>query len=169
MPQLSLHSPVGDLTVSEEDGHIVALDWGWGRDQEPSPVLVAARDQLQAYFDGDLAVFDLPLAPQGTAYRQAVWRALMAIPAGATRTYGELAATAGGSARSIGGAMAHNPIPIFIPCHRIVASAGAGGYLKGALGGYSAGCGLPTKIFLLALEQRIAPPASTVQPRLEHL
>lgn len=159
MPQLSLHSPVGDLSLSEEDGALVALDWGWGSVQTPTPMLLAARDQLHAYFDGTLTQFDLPLAPFGTAYRKHVWQALIAIPPGITRTYGELAAFAGGSARSIGTAMATNPIAIIIPCHRVVASAGPGSY--------SGGDGLPTKQFLLALELRHAPSISTAQTRLE--
>lgn len=147
MPQLSLHSPVGDLTVSEEDGQIVSLDWGWVRDQAQTPVLLRARDQLQEYFDLARHSFDLPLAPPGTAYRRRVWTALTTIPFGATRTYGEIAAQAGGSARSVGQANGRNPIPIIIPCHRVLASAG--------LGGYSGGDGLSTKRYLLDLE---APP-----------
>ena len=156
LPQLSLHTPVGDITVSEDDGAIVALDWGWGRDQEPTPLLVAARAQLQAYFDGDALRFDLPLAPFGTAYRKRVWSALRLIPPGQTNTYAGLAAIAGGSARSVGTAMATNPIPILIPCHRVVASAG--------LGGYSGGDGLPTKLFLLDLERRAAAQTEHDQP-----
>jgi len=159
LPQLSLHTPVGDLTLSEEDGDIVALDWGWGRDQTETPALVEARRQLQLYFDGERADFNLRLAPYGTAYRRRVWQALIDIPTGEVRTYGQLAAIAGGSARSIGGAMATNPIPILIPCHRVVASNGPGGY--------SGGDGLPTKHFLLALEKRLAGHCSTHQTRLE--
>ncbi|MDE2199588.1 MAG: methylated-DNA--[protein]-cysteine S-methyltransferase [Rhodospirillales bacterium] len=146
MPQLSLHTPVGDLSVSEEEGAIVAIDWGWGRDQTPSPVLRRARDQLHAYFDGELLAFDLPLAPAGTAYRQRVWTALRAIPPGETRTYADIARVAGGGPRAVGGANAANPIPILIPCHRVVAS--------GGIGGYSGGEGIATKQFLLALEAR---------------
>jgi len=97
VPQLSLHSPVGDITVSEDDGAIVALDWGWGRDQRETALLRTARKQLDAYFDGSLQVFDLPLAPAGSAYRRRVWQALTAIPYGRTRTYAEIAATAGGA------------------------------------------------------------------------
>ncbi len=159
MPQLSLHTPVGDLTLSEEVGEIVAVDWGWGRDQTLTPVLLEARGQLQAYFDGGLLQFNLPLAPMGTVYRKRVWQALTTIPPGQTWTYGQLADVAGGSARSIGSAMSHNPIPVIIPCHRIVASNG--------VGGYSGGDGLPTKHFLLALERRSLPPVATLQPRLD--
>ena len=147
MPQLSLHTPLGDLTVSEEDGAIVAVDWGWGRDQDETELLLEAREQLQAYFDGQRARFDLKLAPPGTAYRRRVWAALCAIPPGQTRTYGEIAQTAGGSARSVGQANRANPIPVLIPCHRVVAAAG--------LGGYSGGDGLDTKRFLLQLEARV--------------
>lgn len=146
MPQLSLHTPVGDLTLSEEDGRIVALDWGWGRDQQETPVLALARDQLHAYFDGARTRFDLPLDPHGTPYRLRVWQALRTIPAGETRTYAEIARVAGGSPRSVGGANGANPIPILIPCHRVVASHG--------LGGYSGADGVPTKRYLLDLEAR---------------
>ena len=86
MPQLSLHTPLGDLTLSEEDGAIVALDWGRGRDQEPTPLLLRARDQLHDYFDGTRISFDLPLAPHGTAFQRKVWDALCTIPAGQTRS-----------------------------------------------------------------------------------
>lgn len=144
MPQLSLHTQVGDITVSEDDGHIVALDWGWGRDQSETPLLCRARDLLHAYFDGAPVSFDLPLAPAGTPYQQRVWAGLCRIPLGATRSYIELAREVGGSARSIGGANAANPIPILIPCHRVVAT--------GGLGGYSGGDGLVTKRILLDLE-----------------
>lgn len=146
MPQLSLHTPIGDMTVSEEGGAIVAVDWGWGRDQSETTLLRRAREQLHAYFDGELTEFELPLAPIGTEYRKRVWQALCAIPYGATRSYAEIAEAAGGSARSVGQANGHNPIPIIIPCHRVVAA--------GHLGGYSGGDGLPTKRYLLALETR---------------
>ena len=145
MPQLALHTPIGDITVSEEDGAIVALDWGWGDGAgAETPLLQRACDQLHAYFDGDLTEFDLKLAPPGTLYRQRVWRALCDIPYGETRSYAAIATAAGGSARSVGQANGCNPIPIIIPCHRVVAST--------HLGGYSGGDGLPTKRFLLALE-----------------
>lgn len=146
MPQLSLHSPIGDLTISEEDGAIVALDWGWGRDQTETPLLLRAREQLHAYFDQEHTTFDLPLAPPGSLYRKRVWHALCQIPYGETRSYGQIAAMAGGSARSIGQANGCNPIPIIIPCHRVLAAS--------HLGGYSGGEGLATKRWLLALEQR---------------
>lgn len=145
MPQLSMHSPIGDITISEEAGAIVALDWGWGRDQARTELLVATRAALDAYFDGERRAFDLPLAPAGSRYRRRVWEALRAIPYGETRTYAEIASIAGGSARSVGQANGDNPIPILIPCHRVVARSG--------LGGYSGGEGAGTKRYLLTLER----------------
>jgi methylated-DNA-[protein]-cysteine S-methyltransferase len=141
-----LHSAIGDLTVAEEDGAIVSVDWGWGRDQSATPLLACARDQLFAYFDGDLTRFDLPLNPAGTPYRRRVWSALTNIPYGATRSYADIARQIGGSPRSVGQANGANPIPVIIPCHRVLATAG--------IGGYSGGEGLATKRTLLALEAR---------------
>ena len=145
MPQLSLHTPLGPVTLSEENGAIVAVDWGWGRDQAETPLLRRGREQMQAYFDGALQTFDLPLAPAGTTYRKRVWRALSGIPYGQTRTYQQVAVIAGGSPRSVGGANGANPIPIIVPCHRVVAAGGIGGY---------SGCnGIVTKRFLQNIEQ----------------
>jgi methylated-DNA-[protein]-cysteine S-methyltransferase len=141
-----MHSPVGDLTVSEEDGAIVALDWGWGRDQTETPLLIRAHAQLHEYFDAARLEFDLPLAPAGTPYRRRVWEALRRIPPAQTRSYADIARAVGGSPRAVGGANAANPIPILIPCHRVVAVDG--------IGGYSGGEGLKTKRYLLALEFR---------------
>ena len=144
MAQLSLQSPLGALTVSQQDEAIVALDWGWGREQSPTPLLERAVRILNAYFDGEAPAFELPFAPAGTAFQQKVWREMSAIPYGETQTYGGLSARAGGSARAVGLACGANPIPILIPCHRVVAAAG--------LGGYSGDGGLATKIALLRLE-----------------
>ncbi len=144
LPQLSLHSPVGDLTISEDGGAIVAIDWGWVPEQAETTLLVEARQQLHDYFDGVRTEFNLPLAPFGTPYQKRVWQALCAIPSGSTRSYADIARSVGGSPRSVGGANGRNPIPIVIPCHRVIATTG--------IGGYSGGEGLPTKLFLLALE-----------------
>jgi methylated-DNA-[protein]-cysteine S-methyltransferase len=144
VPQRSLHSPIGDLTVSEEDGVIVAVDWGWARDQSDTPLLREAANQLNDYFDGTRTDFDLPTAPAGTPFQIAVWRAMQAIPAGSTRTYGDIAKELGSAARAVGMACGANPIPVIIPCHRILAAAG--------LGGYSGDGGLDTKRALLRLE-----------------
>ncbi len=149
MPQLSFRTSLLDaLTVTEEDGAIVAVDWGWARDQDETPLLLQARAQIEEYLDGERRAFELPLAPRGSDYRQRVWAALCAIPYGETRTYTQIAAVAGGVGRSVGGANGANPIPVIIPCHRVVAS--------GGLGGYSGGEGLETKRRLLQLETRTA-------------
>jgi methylated-DNA-[protein]-cysteine S-methyltransferase len=150
MPQLTCLTPLGEVTVSEEDGAIVALDWGRGRDQTRTPLLTEAVAQLQDYFDGARRDFDLPLAPTGSPFRQKVWASLQAIPHGETRSYGDLARALGSSARAIGQANGANPIPLLIPCHRVLASGGA-------LGGYSGGDGPPTKLWLLEHERRHRP------------
>lgn len=119
MPQLSMHSPLAPLTVSAEDGKIVALDWGWGRDQEETPLLDKARSWLEAYFDGEAALCDLPLAPYGTPEQQAAWQFMLGIPVGQQVNWRDAAHRAGVSPETILSACAENPIPIFIPCHRI--------------------------------------------------
>lgn len=145
MSQLSFHSPVGEITVSEEDGAIVSIDWGWAKENRPTALLRKARSQIDRYFDGKLMQFDLPLAPPGTPFQQRVWHALLKIPYGRTTTYGDLARSLKSVARAVGGACGANPIPIVIPCHRVL---GGGG----RLGGYSGDGGLDTKAALLALE-----------------
>jgi methylated-DNA-[protein]-cysteine S-methyltransferase len=162
MPQFSLLTNLGDLTISEDDGAIVALDWGRGRDQEETPLLRRARDQLQDYFDGKRLTFDLPLAPHGSDFQNRVWAALCAIPPGETRSYADIARAIGSAPRAVGGANGANPIPIIIPCHRVVAA-------DGSLGGYSGGDGPATKRFLLDLESRalllpLNPPAPRKRP-----
>lgn len=148
MPQLSLHTPLGALTFSEEDGAIVALDWGWGRDQDESGLLTRARDQLHEYLDGERQQFELPIRPGGSAYQRQVWEVLLSIPYGKTSTYLDVARMAGGGARSVGQANRCNPIPILIPCHRVIGTYG--------IGGYSGAEGLVTKQYLLQLETRPA-------------
>ncbi len=145
MPQLSLHSPVGDLTVSEKNGLLVSLDWGWVREQAETPLLSSTKSLLNAYFDGDLQDFDLPLNLAGTAHQGKVWQAMMEIPYGVTESYGELARRIGSGAQAVGTACSKNPIAIIVPCHRVLAA-------RGAIGGYSGGSGVATKTVLLRLE-----------------
>jgi len=147
MPQLSLHTPLGEVTISEDGGAIVALDWGRGRDQEATPLLRDACDQLQDYFDGKRMSFNLPLAPEGSDFQKRVWAALCAIPPGETRSYADIARTIGSAPRAVGGANGANPLPLFIPCHRVIAA-------DGSLGGYSGGDGPATKRYLLDHESR---------------
>lgn len=145
MSQLSMHTPVIDITITELDGSIIALDWGWSPFQETSPLLIEAKRQLDAYFDGDLKDFDLPITPLGTKHQEKVWQAMREIPYGETVTYGDLAKDIGSAAQPVGTACGRNPIPILVPCHRVVGSAGK-------LGGYSGDGGLYTKRALLVLE-----------------
>ena len=115
----------------------------WRSDAGP---LRDATEQLSAYFKGELRVFDLPLAPEGTAFQKDVWRALIDVPYGATTTYGEIAARVGraNSARAVGAANGSNPLPIVVPCHRVIGS-------DGSLTGY--GGGMKIKEALLRLER----------------
>jgi methylated-DNA-[protein]-cysteine S-methyltransferase len=145
MPQHSFNSPVGALTVTEEEGVLVSLDWGWACETAQTPLLLEAQAQLDAYFDRKLTHFDLPMAPHGSEFQERVWAALTMIPYGETRSYGALALQLGSGARAVGTACGLNPLPILIPCHRILGS-------KGALGGYSGEDGVETKRRLLRLE-----------------
>jgi methylated-DNA-[protein]-cysteine S-methyltransferase len=145
MPSLSISSPVGPLTIEERDDKIVAISWG--KDTPPgngSPLLEEAARQLQDYFAGKRSHFDLPLAPAGSSFEKRVWKAMQKIPFGETRCYGDLAAAIRSAPRAVGGACGKNPIPIVIPCHRVLAKSG--------LGGYSGQGGLDTKQALLRLE-----------------
>jgi methylated-DNA-[protein]-cysteine S-methyltransferase len=144
MPSLSIPSPVGQLTLEEQDDKIVAISWGKTARGNGSPLLDEAARQLQAYFDGKLAHFDLPLAPAGSPFEKRVWKAMQKIPYGETRCYGDLAAAIQSAPRAVGGACGKNPIPIVIPCHRVLAKSG--------MGGYSGAGGLDTKRTLLRLE-----------------
>ncbi len=145
MAQLSFHSPIGDLTLSEEEGRIVSLDWGWARDQQATPLLNQARDQVQEYLAGKRKDFDLPLDPMGTDFQKRVWKAMVAIGYGKTKSYGEIAVKLKSSPRAVGTACGRNPIPLIIPCHRVLGA-------NGALGGYSGEGGTDTKRWLLNLE-----------------
>ena len=141
---LTIDSPVGALTIAEEAGAIAAIGWGGARRRDRTALLAEAERQLAAYFAGKLRHFDLPLAPQGSRFDLAVWRAMQQIPYGETRSYGELAQAVGSAPRPVGGACGRNPIPIVVPCHRVLSRTG--------LGGYSGAGGLQTKSALLALE-----------------
>lgn len=141
-------SPVGPLTLVERDGRLSAVRFGdFGSSETPAPVLHRAAAQLGEYFAGRRRTFDLPLAAEGTPFQQAVWRALEKIPYGEIRTYGEIARAVGNPAacRAVGMANHRNPLPVVIPCHRVVGA-------DGRLTGY--GGGLEIKRLLLELERR---------------
>ncbi|TLP58425.1 methylated-DNA--[protein]-cysteine S-methyltransferase [Parasedimentitalea maritima] len=143
MPIASLHTPVGLLSLEEQDGAIVRLSWS-SEGTARTALLDAALDQLQAYFAGELQLFDLPLYVQGSDFQRAVCDAMSAIPFGETLTYGDIARDLGGSAQPVGNACGANPIPVIIPCHRVL---GANG-----LGGFSGAGGVETKVTLLKHE-----------------
>lgn len=130
-------APIGKLGLSISGDALLRLDFLASEVPESpptGPIVRAAFIQLQAYFSDPRAMFTLPLFPQGTLFQRRVWRALCAIPVGSTLTYGILANQLGTSARAIGGACRANPLPLFIPCHRVVSSQGLGGY-SGTIGG----------------------------------
>jgi len=149
MTQLSFHSPVGDLTLSEEDGKIVSLDWGWSPFSRETAFLNNAKQLLEVYFDGRNPDFTLPLNCSGSDFQKCVWRALIKIPYGKTMTYGEIAVIVNSHPRAVGTACGRNPVPIIIPCHRVTGK-------NGTLAGYSGGDGIETKKFLLELEKYTA-------------
>jgi methylated-DNA-[protein]-cysteine S-methyltransferase len=148
---IRMNSPIGRLEITARSSSIVGLNIARGgkldHDGEPersSPVLDKARKQLTEYFDGKRKKFALPTVLDGTDFQQAVWSTLDTIPFGAVMSYGDVGhrtgrATAG---RAVGGAVGANPIPIIIPCHRVLAS-------DGRITGYSGGEGIPTKVWLL--------------------
>ena len=142
---IAIDSPVGRLTVFAAESAIVSIAWADHPQSEPTAVLVEARRQLEAYFASRLTQFDLPLMPAGSPFQRRVWAAMRQIPHGQTRSYGELAMEVGSAPRAIGGACGRNPIPIVIPCHRVLG--------RNGLGGYSGGAGLATKRRLLELER----------------
>ncbi len=151
-------SPIGPLVVTADADGVTGV-WmdapAWWIDDGPpgarrdDAALADVRRQLEEYFAGERRVFDLPLNPSGTPFQLRVWAALREIPYGEVRSYGDLAARIGspGSARAVGLANGRNPIPVIVPCHRVIGA-------SGALTGY--GGGLERKQFLLGLEARVA-------------
>lgn len=147
MVHTSIHTPVGTISIfAHGDGDAInAVEWGRAPDGDGSPLLDEARRQLKAYFAGELRDFDLPLDPAGSPFQKAVCRAMIAIPFGQRRTYGDIARKLGQSAQAVGGACGHNPIPIIIPCHRVVGT-------DDTMTGFSGGEGIETKAWLLRHE-----------------
>lgn len=147
-------TPIGSLLIAVKDNAICAVEFP--ESQHPIKrdahwregthgLLDQAREQLDGYFAGTRKQFDLPLAPQGTEFQRSVWQALRQIPFGQIRSYAEQARAIGkpNAVRAVGAANGRNPIPIFIPCHRVIGS-------NRSLTGFAGG--LPTKQFLLRLE-----------------
>lgn len=149
------HNRFGNFTISSDSYYIKMLSFGkhipenisYEERNAPDPeVLELAARQLMDYLDGNTSTFTVPLAPDGSDFCKAVWNALLQIPYGETRTYGQIAQTIGhpGAARAVGRACHQNPIGILIPCHRVIGS-------RGALTGFAGGLAL--KQSLLHLEQ----------------
>ena len=144
MPVIAIDTPVGRLGIVERDGKIVRVSWSVQPEGEPTPLLEEAAQQVAAYFASELKEFDLPLDPGGNVLEAGVFVAMSAIPYGETRTYGDIAADLGTYGQPVGQACGANPIPVIIPCHRVLSATG--------LGGYSGQGGIETKIALLKLE-----------------
>ena len=155
-----INSPIGRLRLIASGDELVGIWFEQGRDaakqaddlvEGTSPVLDDTRRQLEEYFRGERREFDLPLAPRGTEFQKRVWRRLREIEYGTTTTYGALAQELGNpnASRAVGLANGSNPIPIVIPCHRVIGA-------NGALTGF--GGGLPIKSALLALERAARQP-----------
>ena len=143
--RITVKTPLGPFVVSERDDCIIAAGWGAAEEECSTPLLAAAAQQLAGYFYGGLREFALPLAPQGDPFDQAVWQEMRRIPFGGTESYGEIARRLGGDPRLVGTACGRNPIPVIIPCHRVVGQ-------DGRTGGYSGQGGVETKRFLLVHE-----------------
>lgn len=158
-----IDTPLGCLLVAGSPNGLTRINFQAGTQaitppeswREQPAAFVEATRQLQAYFHGDLRQFDLPLAPQGTAFQLQVWQAMQAIPYGGTATYAELARQVGRpqSARAVGGASSRNPLPVVVPCHRVVGS-------DGSLTGYAGGLHLKQALLDLESGKRNFAPAS---------
>lgn len=144
MGSLSLDTRFGRLGVVEEDGAIVRLTWQGTDEGEATSLLREAVAQLEAYDAGKLERFDLPLRVEGSDFQRQVCDAMLAIPLGEIRTYGDIAKALGTPAQPVGNACGANPIPVIIPCHRVLAAS--------SLGGFSGMGGIETKVALLRHE-----------------
>lgn len=152
MPYAVRESCLGQVVIAESDGAITHLFFECDKPtlssgNSETPLLRRAFRQLDGYFTGRLKVFDLPLAPHGTDFQRKVWKVLQSIPYGQAVSYKEVALRLGspGAARAVGMANNRNPIPIFIPCHRVIGA-------DGSLVGY--GSGIEIKARLLEIEGR---------------
>jgi methylated-DNA-[protein]-cysteine S-methyltransferase len=136
-------SPLGPLTLLADGIGLTALEWRDGR-QDATPVLQQAASQLEAYFAGQRQEFTVPIRLTCSDFQRTVCAAMSAIPFGETRTYGDLAKQLGVPAQAIGQACGGNPLPILVPCHRVLGAKG--------LGGFSGDGGVETKVWLLRHE-----------------
>lgn len=144
MPHRDIDTQFGPLILTEEDGTLVRLTWGRSGRADQTDVLEAASLQLKEYDAGNRTAFDLPLCVIGSQFQRDVCDAMRAIPFGETLTYGDIARSLGVPAQAIGQACGNNPIPIIIPCHRVMGAKG--------LTGFSGAGGVETKVALLKHE-----------------
>ncbi len=131
MPSMTCETPFCLMLVSAEDGYITGIDFFCSSKQKAPqeyPLLNQASQQIEQYSATAEYAFDLPLKPRGTDFQQRVWKALQDIPPGTVKTYGELASELESSPRAVGNACRKNPIPLLIPCHRVVSKNGPGGF-----------------------------------------
>jgi methylated-DNA-[protein]-cysteine S-methyltransferase len=142
---MQVSSPYGSLSVFEDKGQIVSLEWGSKAQGDLSNVLIETREQLKAYFNGRLRTFDLPLVINGSDFQKGVCLLIMRIPYGNTWSYSDLAKKLNSSARPVGGACGRNAIPIIIPCHRVLG-------INRKMTGFSGKGGIKTKEALLRHE-----------------
>jgi len=152
MPSLRVDTPIGALGLVASEGGLTRVLWSArGLTDDPSPLLDDAAAQLEAYFAGELTSFSIPIDLEGTEFQRGCWLALATIPYGQTVSYGEQARRLGlgpDAARAVGAANGQNPVPVILPCHRVI---GADGSLTGF------GGGLPLKRFLLEHEGALLP------------
>ena len=144
MPRLCISTPTGPFELIEEDGHLLSCSWRASDAADETPLLRDVRAQIDAYFAGRLTAFDLPLRVRASDFQRAVCAEIAAIPFGYTKTYGELAKSLDAPPQAVGRGCGGNPIPLIIPCHRVLGADG--------LGGFSGGTGVETKIWLLKHE-----------------
>lgn len=144
MKQRSVSTAFGILVLTEEDSAITRLRWGAAGHEDVSPLLDRAAAQLAEYDSRSRTAFDLPLRVRGSDFQRAVCDAIAAIPFGETRTYGEIAQALSVPAQAVGQACGANPIPVLIPCHRVMGAKG--------LTGFSGAGGVETKVALLRHE-----------------
>ena len=148
---LTIDSPLGRIALHSEGPAVTRVEIATqgvlssdGTPDAPTPVLQRAATELDEYFTGRRRSFTVPIRVEGTPFQQAIWQQLQAIPFGSVRGYGDLGRATGRptAGRAVGGAVGANPVPLLIPCHRVLAS-------DARITGYSAGDGIPTKIWLL--------------------
>lgn len=145
MPSCHIDTPTGRLCLTEQDGALTHIRWQAGNTNDDTPLLQEAARQIDAYFAGRLTRFTLPVTVNGSPTQQAICAAIAAVPFGETRPYGDLAKALSLPAQAIGRGCGGNPVPLVIPCHRVLGAQG--------LGGFSGGVGIETKITLLKHEK----------------